>query len=88
MIPSAPDMQISIRRSLLNQYRFFSVSLIIVGNKHVMTIVRLNDDYENEFMIRSCGFSSTQVLLEVPGRGNSGYFAVAIKSTEVRICIK
>ena len=54
----------------------------------MMTIVRLNDDYENEFMIRSCGFSSTQVLLEVPGRGNSGYFAVAIKSTEVRICIK
>ena len=51
----------------------------------MMTIVRLNDDYENEFMIRSCGFSSTQVLLEVPGRGNSGYFAVAIKSTEVRI---
>ena len=28
LIPSAPDMQISIRRSLLNQYRFFSVSLI------------------------------------------------------------
>ena len=54
----------------------------------MMTIVRLNDDYEHEFMIRSCGFSSTQVLLEVPGRGNSGYFAVAIKSTEVRICIK
>ena len=23
LIPSAPDMQISIRRSLLNQYRFF-----------------------------------------------------------------
>ena len=54
----------------------------------MMTIVRLNDDYENEFMIRSCGFSSTQVLLEVPGGGDSGYFAVAIKSTEVRICIK
>ena len=66
---------------IINQV--LSVSLITSRKQECV-----NDYYENEFMIRSCGFSLTQVLLEVPGGGDSGYFAVAIKSKEVSTIIR